>query len=156
LLYAFDISGILILRDEATAAAETFLHVVFEAEASLLAVDIFGCDGMAAGAQGVELAYKGEDGSSRSNVGIRAEVFRAIFDVVVSEENSREMFFSDADPRVRFVVFEEDVVARFILLNHGVFEVEGVLLGWDDDIRHIGDGADEQVGAQRLVGAVEI
>ena len=43
-----------------------------------------------------------------------------------------------------------------MLLDHRGLEVECVLLGGHHDVCHVGDGAHQQVGAQRVVRAVEV
>lgn len=134
LFYIVDIIGILLMRDETFAAAETFFKVVVEAEASLAGIDKIRGDVEAARAQGVELVDESEYSASRASKGVGAVVFRAVFDAMMSEENAREKFLGDAYPGVRFIVLEEYIVARFVLLDHGVFEVKGILFGRDNDI----------------------
>ena len=51
---------------------------------------------------------------------------------------------------------KEHVVARLVLLDHGVFEIERILFGGHNDVFHIGDSPDEEIGAERIVSAVEI
>ena len=102
---------------------------------------------MAASAQGIKLVDESEDSSSRARFGVWSVVFGAVFDAMVSKENARIMLFSNANPGIRFVVLEEHIIARFVFLNHGVFEVESILFGGYDDIRHIGDSSNEEVSA---------
>ena len=108
--------------------------MVIEAEASLAGIDKIRGDVEAARAQGVELVDESEDSASRASKGVGAVVFRAVFDAMMSEENAREKFLGDAYPGVGFIVLEEHIVARFVLLDHGVLEVEGILFGRDNDI----------------------
>ena len=72
------------------------------------------------------------------------------------EENTRIQLVGDGNPRIGLIILEEHVVAGLVLLYHRVLEVEGVLFGGHDDIAHVGDIAHEQVGAEYVVGAVEI
>ena len=51
---------------------------------------------------------------------------------------------------------KEDIVPRLILLYHGVLQIQGILLRGHYYIAHVCNGADKQVGAQRIVDTVEI
>ena len=43
-----------------------------------------------------------------------------------------------------------------ILLDHGVFQIQSISLGRYYNILHVRNGADKEIGAERIVSAVEI
>ena len=77
-----------------------------------------------------------------ADVAVRAEVARAVADYVAGGEDAGERFGGDADVGVFLVVFEQDVVARFVGADLGGFEDEGFLLVARYDVVDVGDVAD--------------
>ncbi len=156
LLDIVDMAAIFFGRNSAFAAAFATLDVILKAHPTRLSRQILVGDRQAARAHFVELANQFQNCSSHRNIGVRAIVFRAVAHVLTSEKHPRIKFVGHHNPRIGFIVFEQHIISRLVLLDHGVFKVERILLGRHHDIAHIGDVAHQHVGAQHIVGAIEI
>jgi len=60
------------------------------------------------------------------HAGKRPEIFAAVFDELAGGEDAGEAFFFDDNERVGFVVFQLNVVERFVLFDQAVFEQQSV------------------------------
>jgi len=140
----------------ADATSATFFHVIFEAKSAFASRKIVGGDGVATGAQGIEFADEVEHGARRGQVSIGAEIARAVAHHVARHKHARIVFVGHHNPGVGFVVLEQHVVARFELLDHGVFKVERILLGGHHHVGHISNSAHQHVGARRGMMSVEV
>ena len=67
-------------------------------------------------------------------MGIRAVVFRPVFDDPSGGENTRKIFFFDAQQGVGFIIFQQDIIAGPVFFNQVVFQKEGIHLGGDNDV----------------------
>ena len=113
-------------------------------------------DGQAACAHRVKLTDKLYHGVRHPGIGIWAEILRAVADELPGKEHPRVKLIGDNNPRIRFVVLKQHIVARLVLLYHGVFKVERILFGRHHDIAHVGNGGHEHIGALAVVCAVEV
>ena len=72
------------------------------------------------------------------------------------QEYARIKLVCHDNPGIRFIIFKQHIITRLKFLDHRILEVERILFGRHDDIRHIGYGPHEQVGAETVMRAVEI
>ena len=103
--------------------------MILEAEAPGFALQIFRRDLEAAGAKGVDLADEFDDGFCDGGVGVWAKVFGTVAEIVTSDEYAREKFVGNGNPRIRFVVLEQHIIARAVLFDECIFEVQSIILG---------------------------
>ena len=57
------------------------------------------------------------------------------------EKDPGKIFVGDTNPRIGFVIFEQNIVARLIFLYQRIFEVQSILLGIDKNVLQIGNMA---------------
>ena len=149
------IGVVILLIDQTAAGAGAFVDMVVETEAELSAGDPLFIEEMAAGAQRIDIADQLEHHLCRLHVRVRSVIFSAEC-LVAGHENPRERLLGDYNPGIGFVVFEEHVISWLILLDHRVLKMQRVLFGVDHDEAHVDDIAHEQIGAHRVVDAVEV
>ena len=68
-----------------------------------------------------------------AHVAVGAEIARAVAHDGTRGKNARKGLVADADEGVFFVVFEQDIIARFMRFYLRGFEDQSLLLGGGDD-----------------------
>ena len=122
--YFFDVRDIVLIGvglDQTAATTLETLDMILEAEAPGFALQIFRRDLEAAGAKGVDLADEFDDGFCDGGVGVWAKVFGTVAEVVTGNEYAREKFVCNGNPRIRFVVLEQHIIARTVLFDECIF-----------------------------------
>ena len=154
--YLFDVSQVVGFALHAFAGAFAIFDVVLQTHLVFVAFDVFGRELVRAGAHGIERPDEFDDGACQLHVGVGTVVFRAVVYDLAGEEDPWKGLVPYRNPGIGLVVFEQDVVARLVLLDEAVFEVKGVFFAAYDGVFDVADVAHQHGGAQRFVGFVEV
>ena len=109
---------------------------------------------MAAGSHGIKLPDEIEHRFCDTCIGVRTVVFRPVLNAGASQKNTWIMLLGHHYPGL--IILQEHIVMRLILLYERILEIQSILLGGHHDVAHIGNVTHQQIGAHRVVGAVEI
>ena len=146
--------GVVLLRDAAHAAAPAAAEMEVEAGAELVAQHGVGSYLVVAGAYGVVRPEEFQQGLGVHHRTIGAEIAGAVAHQLPGQEDLGELVGGHAYPGVGLGVLEQDVVAGFVLLDQIVLEQQGVSLGVDDRILHVGYLRHQHPGLGREPGGV--
>lgn len=94
---------------------------------------------MAAGAYSVQRVDEFDHPVCVLYGGVRAIIFRAVFDIASGQEDPWKRFVGDADPGIGLVILQQNVVMRLKLLDQIVFQKKGILLRFHQGVVHICD-----------------
>ena len=155
LAHPLDIFAIPLGTDERTARAAAFADVIVEAESVASPRDAFLIEGVAARPQRIRVADEVEYEFCRLDIAVGSVVF-AVDAFLAGHEYAGIQFAGHDNPGIRLVVLEQHVVVRLIMLYHGVLQMESVFLGGHHDETQVDDVAHKQIGARRVMSAVEI
>ena len=97
-------------------------------------------------AQGVSRAEEIQKGLGVNDRAVGAEIARTVLVQTAGEKNPGKHLGRDADPRVGLGVFQEYVVAGFVLLDEIVLQQQGIGLRIHYRILKISDFADQNAG----------
>ena len=64
-----------------------------------------------------------------ASAGIRSKIFRAVFDEISRGKNSWKTFVFNANPRIGFVVAQQNIVTRLQIFNQVVFQQKRIGFG---------------------------
>ena len=130
--------------------------MVFEANLEFPGRNVYFGQIIIAGPQRIQLFDHVHDRPNRLETRIRAKIFGAVLNHVPGVENARKRFILDANPRVTFVVLEQDIVARLEFFDQVVLKQQGVVFCWHDDVFDRHDFAHHDVRPAGFVHFVEI
>src|SRR5579883_778714 len=124
------------------ARAPTTLNVILEARPRVLTRQVH-----RAGGDAEMFVNEMDDAVGKAVREKWAEINRAVFAKPPGDVNTG-IFFKrgEADVRISFVVAQQDVEFRLILLDEIIFQRQGFASVIDDDVVHIGDFANERAG----------
>jgi len=71
--------------------------------------------------------------------GIRAKILGAIANDLSGGKYPWKILFLDNDARIRFIVFEHDVVPRLVFLDQRVFKQQRIEFGFYHDVLNVGN-----------------
>ena len=129
--------------------------MIIETEAIFAPGDVSVLEGVTTASQGVDSSDKLEHHLSGMDIAVWTEIFtrEGLF---ACHKDARIKLVGHHDPGERFVVFQQHVISRLILLYHGVLKIESILFGRHNYITNVGNGSNKEVRAHAVVGMAEI
>ncbi len=143
--------GVLLLALRADARALAVAQVVLQAYAVTAARYGLRREVELARAQRNHLADELQYGVLHRQRPVRTEILRAVVPHDAGRLHAREVFAAEHDPRISFVVLQEDVVSRLVGLDERVFEQKRILLAVDHYVAYLGYLSDEHPHLGRVV-----
>ena len=113
-------------------------------------------DKMSAGAQRIQFADKLKNRTGGGGIGIWSVIFRPVELFLTGHEHPGIRLFGHHNHRIRFIIFQKHIISWLILLYHGVFKIERILLSGHDYIFHVSDSPHQEIGAGAVMSPVEI
>ena len=147
------ISLVLLLTDTGSFAV---VDVVFQAGFVLALLDPFSCDGEVTAAGFVQLLDEIQHLIHIRYVRVGAEIAACSLVDGARLEDAREEFVGNTDAGVGLSVFQEDIVARIVLLDETVFQQQGVLFGVDNGIGNVVNLTHQNLGLEPVNLLMEI
>ena len=118
LLYVLDLLAIFLGRNLAGAASRALLYVIFQTQSPLPLFNIIAGNGQAACPDGIEFLNQFEHSPRNADIRIRSKLFGTVLDVLAGHEDARIKLVGDNNPWIGLVVFQQDIIARLMLLDH--------------------------------------
>ena len=111
-----------------------------------------GCERQSTSAQWEEVVYQFQHRLGHMHVGVWAVILGTTTPLdPASEKDPRILLLGDTYPRIGLIVLEQDIVARTILLDERIFEMQSILLATDHNILQVGNIAHQHARLGRIV-----
>ena len=147
---------ILLQRLQPFAGAFAAFDVILQADLILPTGDGFGGQLIFAGANGIKFLQHLQHHAGHEYRGIGAIILRSVAHDVARLIDAWEILVFYNDRWIGLIVFQQDIVARAILLNKVVLEQQGVFLRIDHEILDIANLLHQHTGLHVVVFLIEI